>query len=657
MRTSLLFSIALLGGLQASAQSTCATALPVAAGQHTVAAVNGTQTTTLNCANGGGAATAAVWYTYTSALDTNVRISSDLAGFPSIDTRVQIYSGACGSLVCVGGDDDSGAGYSSIATFYAMAGVTYTIAWDNYWSSAGFTFEITEFSGPPPPMDIVSFTPMSISLGGSGMAVVDMNGDHLDDVVGVTGTNVNIHKQLSAGGFSSVNIATTPADNTPSWSLAAGDIDGNGYNDLLYGGGSGATFMMANSSGTGFTEVSFPQYIFCQRTNMADLNNDGNLDAFSCHDVDANVAFYNDGSGNLTFSQGGFGTTCGNYGSIFVDYDNDGDLDCFVAKCGCDPVDLLMKNNGDGTFTNVAGPLGLADGHQSWSSAWGDFDNDGDMDILIGSSSSGYHKLMQNNGNGTFTNITTGSGIDSFNGQSIEWTTHDFDNDGYLDIMGAGAILVNNGDMTFTIDNTVPSNGPVGDLNNDGFVDILNGSTIQFNNGNDNNWLKVATVGMVSNSNGIGARITVTTASGSQIREVRSGDGFRYMSSLNAHFGIGTDDQILQVMVRWPSGIVDIIADPAINTTLVVVEGLSTAVTERSTPELSIYPVPATDFITITGARTPNSAVRVLDATGKLVQRSVLTTDRLNVSTLPSGIYVLEVNTPNGTVKRSFAKE
>lgn len=64
-----------------------------------------------------------------------------------------------------------------------------------------------------------------------------------------------------------MNITTTLADNDASWSIAAGDLDDNGFNDLMYGG-SGVTFMMANGTGTAFTEVSFPQYVFCQRTNM-----------------------------------------------------------------------------------------------------------------------------------------------------------------------------------------------------------------------------------------------------------------------------------------------------------------------------------------------------------------------------------------------------
>jgi hypothetical protein len=303
---------------------------------------------------------------------------------------------------------------------------------------------------------------------------------------------------------------------------------------------------------------------------------------------------------------------------------------------------------------NVA--LGFADNHQSWSSAWGDFDNDGDMDVLIGASSSGYHKLMRNNGNSTFTNVTAGSGIDNFTGQSIEWTTHDFNNDGWLDIHGGGGMLINNGDMTFQLDNTVPGNGPVADLNNDGFLDIVNGSTARINEGNENNWMRIRLIGTVSNKSAIGARITLTTASGSQIREIRSGDGFRYMSTLYAHFGIGTDEEVLQISIRWPSGIVQVIENPAINTLHTITEELQTSVATERGAEVRVFPVPATDQLTVTGI-APNSLVRVIDAAGRTVISTTLSSNRLNVSALTAGTYVLEAITSEGRVVRTFSKE
>jgi len=128
-----------------------------------------------------------------------------------------------------------------------------------------------------------------------------MNGDFLDDIVSISSTNVNILYQQPGGGFNTTNITTTSADFSPSWSLAAADFDANGYTDLLYGGGQGVTFMKANNTGTGFTEISGSEYVFSQRSNFIDINNDGHLDAFVCHDVAPNVYYINDGSGNLSF--------------------------------------------------------------------------------------------------------------------------------------------------------------------------------------------------------------------------------------------------------------------------------------------------------------------------------------------------------------------
>src|SRR5690606_3291366 len=114
--------------------------------------------------------------------------------------------------------------------------------------------------------------------------------------------------------------------------------------------------------------------------------------------------------------------------------------DWFISKCrggntGAN-INELHRNNGDGTFTNVAPDIDMDDPIQTWSSAIGDFDNDGFMDILIGASSfaNGGHLLKRNNGNGTFTDVTAGSGFDTFSGASYEYTAHDFDNDGFIDV-------------------------------------------------------------------------------------------------------------------------------------------------------------------------------------------------------------------------------
>ncbi|MBK9060813.1 MAG: VCBS repeat-containing protein [Flavobacteriales bacterium] len=662
MKTTLLLSVAGLLLSQAHAQTTCITSLPITPGTYTVNFVSGSEVPLPICSQYGVGATMGAWYSYTPLMDTAVTISTVASG---LDTRFHVYTGGCGALLCHAGDDDGGGNLTSLATFDVTAGTTYIIAFDNKWNSYTFDFTMEEnvvITPPPPAEGTVAFTPQTFSgFQGYSYGAVDMNGDFLDDMVSVTGSNINILQQEVPGGMTPHNYPTGNVQFPATWSMAAGDLDGNGYNDLQYGNGSGVSFLMANSTGTDYVVQNFPQYVFSQRGNMIDINNDGNLDAFMCHDVSANVYYMNDGTGTLTFGQGQFGTSCGNYGSIWVDYDGDGDMDLFVAKCGCDPVDILMRNNGDGTFTSMAAALGFADSHQSWSSAWGDFDNDGDMDVLVGSSSSSYHKLMRNNGDGTFTNITAGSGFDSFGGQSIEWNTRDFNNDGYLDIIGGGAIHYNNGDLTFSPDNTAPQNGPIGDLNNDGFLDIVSGSTAMMNQGNDNHWLTVNLIGTVSNRNGIGARIQVTSELGSQIREIRSGDGFRYMSSLNAHFGFGTDSVITGVTVHWPSGIVDEFSSAEVDQAMTITEGmtLTTGIADAAAEHaFGLFPNPVKDVLTVIGGDVAlNDPFEVLDVTGKRVLQGTLTRGHVDVSSLNTGVYVLSVRSGTAMSRQQFVKE
>ncbi|HMC96277.1 MAG TPA: VCBS repeat-containing protein, partial [Flavobacteriales bacterium] len=402
----------LISACTASAQDGCATALHIVAGTYTVAAVNGPEIPDLICAlNGNTNVTASEWYTYTPAQDLALTITTEASG---VDTRFSVYTGSCGALVCAGGDDDSGVGNTSLTTINVVGGLMYTIAFDNRWTAAGFQFQLLENAIVETP---ISFTQVYLPGGGYVQCVVDMDGDMLDDAVYATQNYVSIDHQLAGGGFANMLIGTPTVVNSSSWSIAAGDLDDNGYTDLLYGGGNGCSILLANEDGTYFTAISPPQYIFSQRTNMVDINNDGHLDVFVCHDIAPNVYYYHDGNGNFEYHQGGLGDNGGNYGSIWTDYDGDHDIDMFIAKCGSSPPDVLCRNNGDGSFTNVAAELGFADYQQSWSSAWGDFDNDADMDALIGSSSSGYHKLMLNDGTGHFTNITPGSGFDSFFGQ------------------------------------------------------------------------------------------------------------------------------------------------------------------------------------------------------------------------------------------------
>lgn len=599
----------------------------------------------------------------------------------------------------------SGSGLYTDSPSYNATSLTLNTSYEVYIrSNCGDSDGFSIWAGPvyfttldtPPPPAPVSFLIQSMSTSGTNRAVVDMNGDFLDDIVSISSTNVNILFQDpdAVSGFTEKNIATPDADNSPSWSLAAADYNADGYTDLLYGSGGGVTFMKAvinTSEDFGpfdgietFEEYSSGDYVFSQRSNFADVNNDGHLDAFICHDVQPNVYYLNDGSGNLTFYQTTMGDapynlgdyfSGGNYGSIWIDYDNDHDLDMFIAKCGGGAersANQMHTNDGlyesDNTtisYTENAADIGLSDSMQTWSSAWGDFDNDGDMDVFVGASS-GTHKLMQNDmgSSGSFTDVTSSSGVSSLTATGIENQTYDFDNDGNLDIFSNGNLLIGNGDMTFEVYTTInlPGSGSFGDLNDDGFIDAFSGSLFR-NNANDNNWIKINTVGGategMSNINGIGARVELHLSGDRiKIRDVRSGEGFRYMSSLNTHFGLGTDTAIEQIIVYWPSGIIDTINNPSINETLTIYEGQSLSVEDEALVDLVIYPNPVQDILYIsTSANVTDKIATIFDINGKRVLNQKLSSNSLKISTLQSGTYILRLESQGKSISKKFIKK
>src|SRR5690606_36846183 len=164
------------------------------------------------------------------------------------------------------------------------------------------------------------------------------------------------------------------------------------------------------------------------------------------------------------------------------------------------------------------------------------------------------------------------------------------------------------------------SDAAFGDLNNDGFIDAYFNNTIYYNQGNNNNWIKITTKGTESNNNGIGARVELYSDLGMQIREVRAGEGFAFMSTLNTHFGIGTNTEIEKIIVKWPSGIIDTILNPTINSTLHIVEGdHQMGVTDLDQLAFAVYPNPVKDILNIKSKTLVNSSFEVRDLAGSLV--------------------------------------
>lgn len=219
--------------------------------------------------------------------------------------------------------------------------------------------------------------------------------------------------------------------------------------------------------------------------------------------------------------------------------------------------------------------------------------------------------------------------------------------------------MYGNGNMTFSPDNTAPSTNAVGDLNDDGFLDIVNWGGASINNGNDNNWLKVVTKGVVSNKDGIGARVRITSALGSQIRDVKAGDAFSTMSSLNTYFGLGQNTVVDEVEIRWPSGLVDVYTDVPVNGTFEVVEGLSTGISHPANGAgMRVYPNPVADRLRVElPATTGKRFAAVYDITGKQVIVDVLFDNQIDVSGLTNGTYVLKVKQDGSTFQSAFTKE
>ncbi len=447
---------------------------------------------------------------------------------------------------------------------------------------------------------------------GGPIGVSDMNGDGIDDIVRLDlNQTLRIDYQVP-GGFTGFTFGQALGSQ---WSLCVADVDGNGYNDIFSGGAyNGLKLLKANATGTNYTLTNIPSSaIFLQGSNFADINNDGKIDIFACHDDGISKAYRNTGNGNFTedasliYPQSTVPSdNSGNYGSIWMDYNNDGHLDLYISKCRLgvtNPMDgrrlnLLFKNDGFGNFTEVAQQVGLRPFAQSWAADFADIDNDGDLDCFI-ITHDGTSKLYINGNFGLFSEITAQSGISAAlaaAGSGLQVKFEDFDNDGFVDLLFTSlgnmhCLFHNNGDNTFTnLANSIPTGlrihtAATGDLDNDGNIDIIAGfgsgynspgatsDKLFINNNTSNNYIKVRLQGVSSNINGIGARLELYGPWGKQIREVRSGESYGIQTSMTKHFGIGQIGFVDSLVVRWPSGVVDRIVNPTINSTVLVLEG------------------------------------------------------------------------------------
>ena len=329
--------------------------------------------------------------------------------------------------------------------------------------------------------------------------------------------------------------------------------------------------------------------------SVVDYDGDGNLDvyvdngAFTAVGED-NFLYRGNGDGTFTKVMSGDPVSDGEHslGSSWCDYDGDGDQDLFTANSdpfnGVPLHNFLYVNNGDGTLTRLSGGIVSTDLQISIGGSWGDYDNDGDFDLFVANWYGEDNQLYRNEGGGTFSRVTSGSVV-SDGGNSVSGAWGDYDNDGWLDLYVTNDwnednfLYHNLGDGTFEritqgdiVSDGGRSNGAVwGDYDNDGWLDMFvpNGQDppesnfLYRNNGlSGNSWVDIRFAGTASNSSAIGTRVSAKAAVAGQpswqYREVSGHQGFNAQESFNVEFGLGAAAVIDSLVVEWPSGSVEV---------------------------------------------------------------------------------------------------
>jgi uncharacterized repeat protein (TIGR01451 family) len=477
--------------------------------------------------------------------------------------------------------------------------------------------------------------------------------------------NPYLFRNNGNGTFTKITTANFVDDlgNTGAW----GDFDNDGNLDLFVGNAFGKNSLYRSNGDGTFTRITAGSIVndiaVAQSCSWADYDNDGYVDLFVANGGGAvsenNFLYHNNGDGTFTkvtagsiVNDGGFSVGC-----AWADYDNDGDLDLFVSNLA--GTNFLYRNDGGGNFTKITTGNIVTDPSSGVGCAWGDYDNDGFPDLFVANGGDLNNFLYHNNGNGTFTKITTGSIVNDA-GYSVGCAWADYDNDGFLDLvvanrLGNEFLYHNNGDGTFTrVTSSVvehgggDSNGVAwGDYNDDGFLDLFvtnwnaENNFLYLNNGNANAWIKIKCVGTLSNRSGVGAKVKVRALIGGSLRwQSRQIGGFDAFGSteLNARFGLGDATSINRVQVEWPSGVVQTLENVVINQTLTI--------TEPSSPA----------DVSIVISATPNPVVQ-----GSLINYTIIVANNgpgtafgvKVIDVLPSGLNFLFAFSTQGTCSGS----
>jgi hypothetical protein len=504
---------------------------------------------------------------------------------------------------------------------------------------------------------------------GCGAAFFDFDGDGWLDIFLVNGTRFEakyargeqptnrLYKNNRDGTFTDITLAAGLQRSGWGQGVCVGDYNNDGHDDLFVSYWGDCALYRNNGDGT-FTDVAKKAGVTTrtitglQRWNTGcaflDYDRDGHLDLFVANYIDfdlktapvpesgpclykgrmvacgppglqggKNILFHNNGDGTFAdvSEKSGILKTKGTYslGVLTADFDNDGWPDIYVANDSTSSA--LLKNNHDGTFTDIAVEAGVAfspDGkpQAGMGVAAIDFDCDGNLDLVKTNFAGDTINLYRNLGDMIFDDQTFQSGLGK-NTRYLGWGVGavDIANSGWPDIficnghvypemgetgtesgyrqhkllyrnLGNGKFADITSESGAGILEMVSGRGcAFGDFDNDGDIDVLVNCVNDFpqllrcDQSVKANWLKVKTIGVKSNRSGIGARVSCITAGGHrQIDEVRSGGSYMSQNDLRVHFGLGTANSA-EIEIHWPSGVVDKLSAVKPNQIITVVEG------------------------------------------------------------------------------------
>jgi hypothetical protein len=426
--------------------------------------------------------------------------------------------------------------------------------------------------------DITRGSGLDVEMYGIGVAVADFDNDGRDDVYITALEGDRLFHNEGNGKFKDVTASSGIKNASFGTSTAWLDYDRDGKLDLF----------VAN---------------YVQWTQKGDLwcSLDGNVKSYctpESYKGTSSRLFHNLGGGRFedVTNKAGLGDpTSKALGVTVIDFDNDGWPDIFVSN-DTQP-NKLYHNNKNGTFREQGVSAGVAFGEDGVARGamgvdWSDYDRSGRPDLLVGNFSNQMLSLYHNEGNGLFVDEAPRSslGRDSLLSLAFGVFFFDYDLDGYPDILAANGhieeeigrvqpkikyqepplLFRNLGSKKFeNVSNAVGADftkplvgrGAIyGDFDHDGDLDVLltsnNGPAHLYRNdgGNKNKWISIRTAGTKSNRDGIGASVTITSASGKQWNVVRSGSSYASQSDLALVFGLGQDPVVASIEVTWPSG-------------------------------------------------------------------------------------------------------